>query len=286
MTFTILVPALAISSGAFLDNVFETWPSPPPPSGGGTDMSSYFKTLKTCTACIGAGYGWCPVRRMCGGFANKECGIGPNYVVEGYKASPTSSGPSKKKKASMPASSSSKGNVNDMSSTFAKLRDCSSCVDAGYGWCPLQRKCGGFANKECGIGERYVAPGKAPPQAKNGAPRNGLWESKKARAQREAAESPPAADVPKASPPPPASLLYAGPVSPPPSASVTVSPTGASSASTVTSTMPSSNETRTVVAAVAEASMEEKEALMRLPHNILVAKVLQLQATLAAMKVA
>lgn len=284
MAFTILVPALAISSGAFLDNVFETWTPPSPPSGGGTDMSSYFKTLKTCTACIGAGYGWCPVRRMCGGFANKECGIGPNYVAEGHKASAASSSPSKKKMASTPASSSSKGNVNDMSSTFAKLRDCGSCVGAGYGWCPLQRKCGGFANKECGVGERYVAPGQASPTTKERAPRNGLWESKKARAEWEVTNSPPAADVPKASPPPPASLLYAGPVSPPPSATVAVSSTG--SASSVTSTMPLPNETQTVVAAVAEASLAEKEALMRLPNNVLVAKVLQLQATLAAMKVA
>ena len=32
-----------------------------------------FKQWKNCKACTGAGYGWCPIRRMCGGFANKNC---------------------------------------------------------------------------------------------------------------------------------------------------------------------------------------------------------------------
>ena len=50
--------------------------SPPaaPPAGGGFDMSSTYAKLRTCGACIGAGYGWCPNRRKCGGFANRECG--------------------------------------------------------------------------------------------------------------------------------------------------------------------------------------------------------------------
>ena len=47
----------------------------------------------------------------------------------------------------------------DMRATFAKLRTCSECVSAGYGWCTIQRKCGGFAARECGEGERYVAVG-------------------------------------------------------------------------------------------------------------------------------
>jgi len=32
-----------------------------------------FKQWKDCKSCTGAGYGWCPIRRMCGGFANKNC---------------------------------------------------------------------------------------------------------------------------------------------------------------------------------------------------------------------
>ena len=37
----------------------------------------------------------------------------------------------------------------DMSATFAKLHTCKACVDAGYGWCPNRRKCGGFATEGC-----------------------------------------------------------------------------------------------------------------------------------------
>ena len=28
-------------------------------------------------------------------------------------------------------------------------KDCKSCLDAGYGWCPIRRMCGGFANRNC-----------------------------------------------------------------------------------------------------------------------------------------
>ena len=43
--------------------------------GGGTDMSKLFKSLtkKGCKACVAAGYGWCPIKLMCGGFANRKC---------------------------------------------------------------------------------------------------------------------------------------------------------------------------------------------------------------------
>ena len=43
--------------------------------GGGTDMSKMFKglTKKGCKACVAAGYGWCPIKLMCGGFANRKC---------------------------------------------------------------------------------------------------------------------------------------------------------------------------------------------------------------------
>ena len=67
----------------------------------------------------------------------------------------------------------------DMRATFAKFRTCGSCVGAGYGWCTIQRKCGGFANRECGEGERYVSQGMPANRAKPN--RNGLWEPKAAR---------------------------------------------------------------------------------------------------------
>eukprot|EP01061_Rhynchopus_euleeides_P004941 TRINITY_DN14166_c0_g1_i1.p1 TRINITY_DN14166_c0_g1~~TRINITY_DN14166_c0_g1_i1.p1 ORF type:complete len:213 (+),score=67.93 TRINITY_DN14166_c0_g1_i1:85-723(+) len=38
---------------------------------------------------------------------------------------------------------------------FESYKTCTDCVDAGYGWCPIQRMCGGFANTQCGEGERY-----------------------------------------------------------------------------------------------------------------------------------
>lgn len=32
---------------------------------------------------------------------------------------------------------------------FKQWKDCKSCLDAGYGWCPIRRICGGFANRNC-----------------------------------------------------------------------------------------------------------------------------------------
>ena len=148
---------------------------------------------------------------------------------------------------------------NDLTATFAKLRDCGSCVEAGYGWCTIQRKCGGFANKQCGIGPQYVSAGPAP--------RNGLWEPASKRAVAEEAAT---AEVPAAAPSPPASLLYAGPASPPPSGKVVVEPTGET---TVTSSASAEgNET--------ELSPYETELLRALPHEALVQKVLELQAAM------
>ena len=51
---------------------------PQPAAGGGTDMRAVFAKLtkQGCAACIGAGYGWCPIKNICGGFANRECGGG------------------------------------------------------------------------------------------------------------------------------------------------------------------------------------------------------------------
>ena len=143
---------------------------------------------------------------------NKECGIGPNYVADSASAkpskpkkAPSSSKPKAKRAEAKRAEAKPSSGGNDMSSVFAKLRDCSSCTAAGYGWCPNLRKCGGFANKKCGIGERYVS---ADPPPRNAG-------VKKARTERSQSEAPATADVPAATPTP-ATLLYAGPASPPP----------------------------------------------------------------------
>jgi hypothetical protein len=224
-------------------------------ASGGVDMSKEFAKLKTCGVCIKAGYGWCPIKRRCGGFANKECGIGPNYVADDYL----------KPKAAQKPRSPPSGGGTDMSATFAKLRDCASCTGAGWGWCPMQRKCGGFANKECGIGPNYVAADAAPSIA--GAPRNGHWQSSK----NKPVEAPPTSKVPAASPPPPASLLYAGPVATPEVASAAVSPTGDVSPTIAAAHLANSTE-----------PLEESE-LMRLPTEALVGRILQLQSAISAL---
>ena len=53
----------------------------------GTAEAVDFASYMTCTDCVDAGFGWCPIRRTCGGFANTECGEGTNYVRPEYGAS-------------------------------------------------------------------------------------------------------------------------------------------------------------------------------------------------------
>jgi hypothetical protein len=142
---------------------------PPPPEGGGMDMSATFAKLRTCKACVAAGYGWCPNRRKCGGFATEGCGEGENYVAVGEPYDAPSTG-----RVGGGGSGDGGGGV-DMRATFAKYRTCSTCVGAGYGWCTIQRKCGGFANRECGEGERYVSEGMPASRAKPS--RNGVPQS-------------------------------------------------------------------------------------------------------------
>ena len=268
------VAILLAGSPAFMD--FMDFSSPPPPAG--RDMASTFAKLKSCTACVGAGYGWCPLQRKCGGFANKECGIGPNYVAadSAPRAKPAEKRRSGAKASRKPRSSGTpSGGGTDMRATFAKFKSCTSCIGAGYGWCPMQRKCGGFANKECGIGPQYVSPD-APSESR--AERNGLWESKASRRQQEqqrrqqATEPPPSVDVPKASPPPPASLLYAKPIA--------VTPTGAlDEVVSSDAGMNASGDTAAESASSLDASM-----LMGLPHEALVSRVLELQRELTQLR--
>ena len=55
-------------------------PPPPPSQQGGTDMRATFAKLRTCDACISAGFGWCPNLRKCGGFALRASAEG---VIDG-----------------------------------------------------------------------------------------------------------------------------------------------------------------------------------------------------------
>jgi len=235
------------------------------------DMSATFAKLKTCKQCTQAGYGWCSIKRRCGGFANKECGVGPNYVAEDYLQMARTA----KKPADQPpptAFPSQRG--TDMRATFAKLRDCGTCVAAGYGWCPMQRKCGGFANKECGLGPNYVAAGTPPSTTSSSQlPRNGLWESKEQRAAASVADAPPAAEVPQASPPPPAGLLYAGPVERTTTELQTAAAVDPVGRVTIAASVASSN-------ASSGKQADDEQALMGLPQEALVAKVLELQMAL------
>lgn len=198
MRVVLFVSCLQLSWG-FMD--WMTSGSSPPPDGGGgsVDMSATFAKLPTCKECVGAGYGWCPNRRKCGGFANKECGSGERYVVEGYAPERKARISATKKRSGAGGAKKSGGAGGsgvDMRATFAKLRTCSTCVAAGYGWCPLKRMCGGFANKECGVGERYVAEGMSRAEAD---------------AEAESVEAP-KVEVPAASPSPPATILHASDV--------------------------------------------------------------------------
>jgi len=262
-----MLPLLLALAPAFLDFMSAT---PEPPPSRGQDMSALFATFKTCTACTNAGYGWCPMRRKCGGFANKECGVGEAYVVQG--AIPSTEQPKKKtteqpkKKTTKPARSPPSGGSNDMRATFAKLKTCSACVAAGYGWCPLQRRCGGFASRTCGVGAQYVSD--AP------AERNGLWEPKaKHKVEAASVEVPASVEVTEtatAPPPAPAAILYAGPASPPPQL-VAVSPPGGMEA------MPN---------ATASESKDELDlaSLSQLSHAALISKVVELQSEVGALR--
>ena len=57
-----------------------------------------FKQYQTCENCIDAGFGWCPIRRICGGFANTQCGEGAKYVTEEYEKEVLGGKTKKKKK--------------------------------------------------------------------------------------------------------------------------------------------------------------------------------------------
>jgi hypothetical protein len=45
--------------------------------GDDTPSSVAFHRIKTCQECVESGFGWCPIRRACGGFQNRNC-IGDN----------------------------------------------------------------------------------------------------------------------------------------------------------------------------------------------------------------
>ena len=91
------------------------------------------------------GFGWCRIKQKCGGFASRSCvGLTP--------AEPANQEPDDVRKGSDVLAS-----VSGEAPNFGTYTDCNACIGAGYGWCPIRRKCGGFANKVCGSGESYVA---------------------------------------------------------------------------------------------------------------------------------
>lgn len=225
----------------------------------GTDMSKIFAKLTSCHECIGAGYGWCPMQRRCGGFANKECGVGAKYFSASVgpekmrKESPATKPPKPPKPSKPPTAAG-----GDMRAEFARYRTCDACTTAGYGWCPNLRRCGGFANKECGIGQNYVSS--APEE------RNGLWRPQSERSNR-GSDAEMAVDVPSAAPSPPASLLYAGPIR------TVVTP----AASSVPADEKSDAQSFAKAHLTNETRLERSE-LERLPVAALVDKILELHS--------
>ncbi len=288
MHSALLVLLACTGASGFLDFADPFAPSSPPVKGN--DMSATFAKYKTCTACTQAGWGWCPHKRKCGGFANKECGVGERYVVEGYKVGGASTKPKAKPKEERAKPSSGGGGGTDMRATFAKLQSCTDCVGAGYGWCTIKRKCGGFANKQCGIGPQYFG------EASTASSRNGHWEPKAKKAKAEPSDMPAKADVPKASPPPPASLLFAGPASPAPRAPSAPSPldadeeeeatsrivVSASSQATNASDEPAEVNDALRTADLASTQSRDRKTLGRMSHEQLVRIVLDLQKELKA----
>ena len=105
------------------------------------DMRAEFAKYQSCSGCIAAGWGWyyiyfvcfiifttrfrCTIQKRCGGFANKNCPAGDDFGA-GYKKKKKKRKKKKKKKAVESG--------NDMASTFAKFKSCSSCTAAGWGW--------------------------------------------------------------------------------------------------------------------------------------------------------
>jgi len=69
------------------DDMFELAEAMPGTAAGGAEESPAerpaFELHKSCYSCAEAGHGWCPIRRVCGGFANKNCrGDHTDYFVE------------------------------------------------------------------------------------------------------------------------------------------------------------------------------------------------------------
>ena len=93
-----------------------------------------FSKFKTCETCVAAGYGWSTQAGKCGGFPNKVCAT-----------------------AAKPASQSPPPPPGCNWNGACGKHDydtCQKCVGAGSGWCPLQRRCGGYASSMCPDDER------------------------------------------------------------------------------------------------------------------------------------
>ena len=147
-------------------------------------------------------YGWCPMRRKCGGFAAKECGDDERYYAEGLRP-PKKGQRSKQPPQPQPEPQPAAGGGTDMRAVFAKLTKQGRGIGAGMAG--GQNICGGFANRECGGGGGGGGGGAAR------APRNGLWGARAPSVRRRRAVGEVVAvDAPAASPQPAAVLR--GPV--------------------------------------------------------------------------
>jgi protein disulfide-isomerase A6 len=74
-----------------------------------------FSKYKTCKDCTKAGFGWCSIRRICGGFANQECGEGERYHREDYKPEGSSDDKAKKDdEGSVPPKAESKSKIKPL----------------------------------------------------------------------------------------------------------------------------------------------------------------------------
>jgi thiol-disulfide isomerase/thioredoxin len=124
---------------------------------GAGSGKSFFAQWTDCESCVSAGHGWCPIKKICGGFANRECNPAA-APVPGYSASTTPEysdchsctaaglgwDPHRKKCGNF-----RNKDCSAESPDFMRYKSCEQCVSDGWGWCPILRKCGGFANKKC-----------------------------------------------------------------------------------------------------------------------------------------
>ena len=82
----VVVAPIAVFVSFSVTSILNSRCSTPAALSGGDSSSSDssdssdsvpFHRIKTCQECVESGFGWCPIRRACGGFQNRNC-IGDN----------------------------------------------------------------------------------------------------------------------------------------------------------------------------------------------------------------